>query len=92
MQFKSWTPLPLRTWFWVIYIILLICVAVALEVALHYNRKSQGEHRVLIVLHIHGLIHDTTGWSAKQSFSSQNGVMHYVYVGIHMCVKMYCSL
>lgn len=37
-----WVPLPLRTWFWISYVCVLVAGAIALEVALHYSHKNNG--------------------------------------------------
>ncbi|KAI0296043.1 hypothetical protein BC826DRAFT_908693 [Russula brevipes] len=37
-----WIPIPLRSWFWVTYICVLVAGAIALEVALHYSHKNRG--------------------------------------------------
>ncbi|KDQ58771.1 hypothetical protein JAAARDRAFT_34626 [Jaapia argillacea MUCL 33604] len=39
---KGWTPVPLRTWFWIAYVTVTILVAVGLEVLLYYSNKNQG--------------------------------------------------
>ncbi|KAF8262466.1 hypothetical protein EI94DRAFT_1602111 [Lactarius quietus] len=38
----QWVPLPLRTWFWVSYVCVLVAGAIALEVALHFSNKNDG--------------------------------------------------
>ncbi|KAI0264713.1 hypothetical protein BC834DRAFT_252038 [Gloeopeniophorella convolvens] len=38
----QWLPLPLRTWFWVTYVCVLVAGAIALEVALHFSHKNHG--------------------------------------------------
>ncbi|KAN0127235.1 Protein of unknown function (DUF3433) domain containing protein [Lactarius tabidus] len=38
----QWVPLPLRTWFWVSYVCVLVAGAIALEVALHFSNKDDG--------------------------------------------------
>jgi hypothetical protein len=42
LVFDQWVPLPLRTWFWVTYVLVLAAGAVALEVALYYTKKYHG--------------------------------------------------
>ncbi|KAI9458861.1 hypothetical protein BJY52DRAFT_399314 [Lactarius psammicola] len=39
---SRWTPIPLRTWFWVSYVCVLVAGAIALEVALHFSHKNDG--------------------------------------------------
>lgn len=39
---SQWIPLPLRTWFWVTYVCVLVAGAIALEVALHFSHKNNG--------------------------------------------------
>lgn len=39
---SHWVPLPLRTWFWVSYVCVLVAGAFALEVALHFSNKDDG--------------------------------------------------
>lgn len=39
---SQWVPLPLRTWFWVSYVSVLVAGAIALEVALHFSNKNDG--------------------------------------------------
>ncbi|KAH9055611.1 hypothetical protein EDB87DRAFT_1579673 [Lactarius vividus] len=38
----QWVPIPLRTWFWISYVCVLVAGAIALEVALHYSHKNDG--------------------------------------------------
>jgi hypothetical protein len=42
-----WTPIPLRTRFWVTYICVLVAGAISLEVALHYSHKKGGTTSIL---------------------------------------------
>jgi hypothetical protein len=42
-----WTPIPLRTWFWVAYVCLLVAGAISLEVSLHYSHKKRGTTSIL---------------------------------------------
>lgn len=44
-----WIPMPLRTWFWVTYICVLVTGAIALEVALHYSHKNGGMSVILAI-------------------------------------------
>ncbi|KAF9442920.1 hypothetical protein P691DRAFT_844735 [Macrolepiota fuliginosa MF-IS2] len=37
-----WLPLPLRPWFWIPFIFILVLGAVGLEFALHFNKQSNG--------------------------------------------------
>ncbi|KAH9174686.1 hypothetical protein EDB89DRAFT_459311 [Lactarius sanguifluus] len=37
-----WVPIPLRAWFWISYVCVLVAGAIALEVALHYSHKNDG--------------------------------------------------
>ena len=39
---SQWVPTPLRTWFWVSYVCVLVAGAIALEVALHFSNKDDG--------------------------------------------------
>ncbi|KAI0305146.1 hypothetical protein B0F90DRAFT_1701694 [Multifurca ochricompacta] len=39
---SQWIPIPLRTWFWVSYVLVLVAGAIALEVALHFSHKNHG--------------------------------------------------
>jgi hypothetical protein len=39
----KWLPLPLRLWFWLPFVVILALGAIALEVALHFSNKNQGE-------------------------------------------------
>jgi hypothetical protein len=48
MHFQSWTPLPLRMGFWLCYATILIAGAIALEVALYYNKKHNGKCSCMI--------------------------------------------
>ncbi|PBK94756.1 hypothetical protein ARMGADRAFT_1164356 [Armillaria gallica] len=57
---KPWIPYPLRAWFWIPFVILMILGAIGLEVALHFSNKNSG-------------------WATNDAFSSQTGVLHYVY-------------
>ncbi|KXN84108.1 hypothetical protein AN958_00433 [Leucoagaricus sp. SymC.cos] len=38
----KWLPLPLRPWFWIPFVVLLVLGAIGLEVALHFSKKNQG--------------------------------------------------
>jgi len=38
-----WLPVPLRPWFWIPFVIILVLAAIGLEVALHFSNKNQGE-------------------------------------------------
>lgn len=42
LDVEPWTPLPLQTWFWLTYVIILALGAIGLEVALHYSNKNKG--------------------------------------------------
>jgi hypothetical protein len=42
IQSKPWVPFPLRLGFWVPFVTLLLCGAIALEVALYFSNKYQG--------------------------------------------------
>ncbi|KAK0438352.1 uncharacterized protein EV420DRAFT_1212338 [Desarmillaria tabescens] len=57
---KPWIPYPLRPWFWIPFVLLMILGAIGLEVALHFSNKNSG-------------------WATNDAFSSQTGVLHYVY-------------
>lgn len=35
--------MPLRPWFWIPFVIILVLAAIGLEVALHFSNKNQGE-------------------------------------------------
>uniref|UniRef100_A0A0W0FJG3 Uncharacterized protein n=1 Tax=Moniliophthora roreri TaxID=221103 RepID=A0A0W0FJG3_MONRR len=39
---KTWIPLPLRPWFWLTFVVILILLAIGLEVALHLSNKNNG--------------------------------------------------
>ncbi|KAK7021922.1 hypothetical protein VNI00_017151 [Paramarasmius palmivorus] len=39
---KPWIPLPLRPWFWLTFVVILILLAIGLEVALHFSNKNNG--------------------------------------------------
>lgn len=39
----DWLPLPLRFWFWVPLVVILVLGAIGLEVALHFSKRNQGE-------------------------------------------------
>ncbi|ETW75879.1 hypothetical protein HETIRDRAFT_446730 [Heterobasidion irregulare TC 32-1] len=38
----TWTPMPLKLWFGIMYTVMLICLAIALEVVHFYNHKHNG--------------------------------------------------
>ena len=40
---KTWTPLPLRRYFWIPLIVFLVGAAIGLEIALYLSSKHQGE-------------------------------------------------
>lgn len=39
---QGWTPVPLRTWFWVPLVVFMILLAIGLEIALHFSNKQKG--------------------------------------------------
>lgn len=39
----KWLPVPLRMWFWIPFVVVLVLAAIGLEVALHFSNKNQGE-------------------------------------------------
>lgn len=39
---SHWVPLPLRVWFWVPLVILLVLGGIGLELALHFSKKNNG--------------------------------------------------
>ncbi|KAF5380067.1 hypothetical protein D9615_006118 [Tricholomella constricta] len=41
-QEKGWIPWPLRPYFWIPFVVILVAGAVGLEVALHFSNKNQG--------------------------------------------------
>ncbi|EIN09184.1 hypothetical protein PUNSTDRAFT_67477 [Punctularia strigosozonata HHB-11173 SS5] len=41
--FESWTPVPLRPWFWITFACVMVGVAIGLEVALSISKKRNGE-------------------------------------------------
>jgi hypothetical protein len=43
---KPWIPFPLRPWFWIPFVVLLIGIAIGLEVALHISNKRQGKANI----------------------------------------------
>ncbi|KAK0211432.1 hypothetical protein IW262DRAFT_1467913 [Armillaria fumosa] len=57
---KPWIPYPLRAWFWIPFVLMMIIGAIGLEIALHFSNKKSG-------------------WATNDAFSSQTGVLHYVY-------------
>ncbi|KAF5346377.1 hypothetical protein D9756_011395 [Leucocoprinus leucothites] len=38
----KWLPLPLRLWFWLPLVVVLVLGAIGLEIALHFSKKNQG--------------------------------------------------
>ncbi|KAL9709934.1 hypothetical protein Ac2012v2_006994 [Leucoagaricus gongylophorus] len=38
----KWLPVPLRMWFWIPFVVVLVLAAIGLEVALHFSNKNQG--------------------------------------------------
>ncbi|EPQ53464.1 hypothetical protein GLOTRDRAFT_78464 [Gloeophyllum trabeum ATCC 11539] len=38
----AWLPVPLRTWFWVSFVVDLVAIAIALEVVLYFTDKNNG--------------------------------------------------
>ncbi|KAF7301472.1 Non-specific serine/threonine protein kinase [Mycena indigotica] len=38
----GWTPAPLRGWYAIALIVLLVCLAIALEIAFHFTNKNNG--------------------------------------------------
>jgi hypothetical protein len=73
-----WTPKPLRTWFWVTYVCVLVAVAIALEVSLHYSHKKGGTSSILGVDNNTRLLILHTGWPTPTNV--EKSVLHYVYV------------
>ncbi|KAF5362655.1 hypothetical protein D9758_009570 [Tetrapyrgos nigripes] len=41
-ELKPWVPYPLRPWFWITFVIVLVAAAIGLEVALHFSKKNNG--------------------------------------------------
>ncbi|KDQ60228.1 hypothetical protein JAAARDRAFT_32601 [Jaapia argillacea MUCL 33604] len=39
---RAWTPMPLKTWFWILYTLVLVGGAITLEVLLNYSNTHQG--------------------------------------------------
>lgn len=39
---KGWVPVPLRSWFWIPFITLMVLLAMGLELALYFTNKNQG--------------------------------------------------
>lgn len=74
----QWTPIPLKIWFWVSYVCVLVSGAIALEVALHFSHMKGG------TLSNFGIKNDTkllilnAGWPT--SIDAERGILHYVYV------------
>ncbi|KAF9254630.1 hypothetical protein L218DRAFT_459793 [Marasmius fiardii PR-910] len=60
---KVWTPLPLRPIFYIPYILFLILLAAALEIAFHFSQKNTG-------FRVHG---------DPDALGKQSGVWHYIY-------------
>ncbi|KAL0069050.1 hypothetical protein AAF712_003733 [Marasmius tenuissimus] len=60
---KTWTPLPLRPYIYLPYVLFLVLLAVALEVALHVSQKNSG-------FEAHG---------DADTLSRPSGVWHYIY-------------
>ncbi|KAK1226532.1 hypothetical protein PQX77_010499 [Marasmius sp. AFHP31] len=60
---KTWTPLPLRPYVYLPYVLFLILLAVALEVAFHFSQKNSG-------FKVHG---------NPNALGRQSGVWHYIY-------------
>ncbi|KAL0564162.1 hypothetical protein V5O48_017892, partial [Marasmius crinis-equi] len=61
---RTWTPLPLRPYVYIPYILLLILLAVALEVSFHFSQRNGAGFRV------HG---------NPDALGRQTGVWHYIY-------------
>ncbi|KAJ7086657.1 hypothetical protein C8R44DRAFT_650649 [Mycena epipterygia] len=40
---RGWVPPPLRGWYAISLIVVLLCLAIALEIALHFTKKNNGE-------------------------------------------------
>lgn len=41
---RGWTPIPLQPWFWISLSAFMVLVAIGLEIALHFNKQSNGKH------------------------------------------------
>lgn len=39
---KGWVPVPLRSWFWIPFITLIVLLAMGLELALYFTNKNEG--------------------------------------------------
>jgi hypothetical protein len=70
--------MPLRTWFWVTYVCVLVAVAIALEVSLHYSHKKGGTSSILGVDNIARLPILHIGWPTPTNV--EQSALHYVYV------------
>ncbi|KAJ7117388.1 hypothetical protein C8R43DRAFT_1137680 [Mycena crocata] len=67
---RGWVPPPLRGWYAISLILFLIALAIALEIALHFTNKKNGE-RTLTTANV--------GWKTHGDATNVTGVMHYVY-------------
>jgi hypothetical protein len=78
---KVWTPIPLRSWFWLSLVSFMTLGAIGLEIALSVTNKNQGPH-----LHRFSLCDMLTvpcfaiGWPTGLGFSLEQGFLHYLYV------------
>ncbi|KAH9990969.1 hypothetical protein BJV74DRAFT_836704 [Russula compacta] len=83
---SQWLPIPLRTWFWVTYVCVLISGAIALEVALHYSHKNGGVSSALGIDYNIRVLSPRAGWST--TWDAESGVLHYVYTLPAVAVTM----
>jgi hypothetical protein len=73
-----WTPIPLRTLFWVTYVCVLVAGAITLEVALHYSHKKGGTSLVFWIENHIRLLILRSGWPIHANV--EKGILHFVYV------------
>ncbi|KAJ7095163.1 hypothetical protein B0H15DRAFT_775382, partial [Mycena belliarum] len=63
---RGWVPPPLRGWYAILFIIVLVGLGIALEIALHFTKKNNGDLN--------------PGWKTHGNATQTTGVMHYVYI------------
>lgn len=73
-----WLPVPLRSWFWIPFVIVLVLAAIGLEVALHFSNKNQGERSGPKKFLFFSTVR--TGWESNGGIGNTESALHYVYV------------
>jgi len=74
---------PLRAWFWIPLVTIMILLAIGLEIALHYsNQNSGGSCTWVISLRLTATVF--AGWSTFSIMTADSAIAnyyHYAYVG-----------